>query len=67
MSLLVESLRRGWRPLSVLVALAVAALVGLLGGSILVLFLALAAVVVAYPRAMIAGARAILPGRGHRG
>lgn len=67
MNLLVESVRRGWRPLAVVAALVVAVLVGLIGGSMFVLVLALVAVAVAYPRALLAGLRAILPGGGRRG
>lgn len=67
MNLVVESVRRGWRPLSVVAALVVAVLVGLIGGSMLVLLVALVAAAVAYPRALLAGLRAILPGVGRRG
>lgn len=67
MNLVVESVRRGWRPLSVVAALVVAVLVGLIGGSMLVLLVALVAAAVAYPHALLAGLRAILPGVGRRG
>lgn len=67
MNLLVESVRRGWRPLSAVAALVVAALVGLVGGSMFVLALALVVIAVAYPRVLMAGLRALLPSGGRRG
>lgn len=67
MNLVIESARRGWRPLAVVVALAVAVLVGLVGGSIVAVLLALVVVAVVYPRAVLTGLRAILPGGGRRG
>lgn len=66
MTLLRQSVRRGWRPLSVVAALVVAWLVGLLGGPFVVVLLALVVIAVVYPRALLACLRAILPG-GRRG